>query len=291
MDGPAGGVTPRLFDFRAGDDAEPLRAALERFAPHAVVLFRPNTLPAGAFADLQAPVLGVVDEPLPGHDRPAEETDLAYNLAELARTDRANVDRVVLTQPLDWDAAAPLLPLWRTMPLPVADGLYRRPTVARHPPRMVFIGHASAHREDALVGLKHKFDLPHYAHALMGEELREVLAASDVGIHLRNARWVITLGPSVLLHLAAGHLLLSEPIWPRFGLEPGIHYVEFDDKYELDLRVHQLVRDPNAYERVRIRGHHFSRQFRASAVWPRLVRDLLTDVAVFGTERRTAVPA
>jgi hypothetical protein len=289
MERPAAGIQPCFLDFRGGAETAPLLDGLARFDPHVVVCFRPENVPAGALAGVRAPVVGVVTEALPRFGR-SSHPNLDYNLQELRRVDRGNVDRAICVDPLGWEAASELLPTWRSMPLPVADSLYREPTPSRHPPRIVYIGHASMHREDALIGLKHKFDLPHYAHALMGDDLREVLAASDVGIALSNDSWLITFESRVLLHMAAGHLVISEPLDPKFGLDPGIHYVEVRDKYELDLRVHQLVAQPDAYDRVRIRGHHFSRQFRASAVWPRIIRDLLADVAAFGTER-TVTPA
>jgi hypothetical protein len=42
---------------------------------------------------------------------------------------------------------------------------------------------------------------------------------------------------------------------------------------------------PDSYERVRVRGRLKAEQHRASRVWPRIVRDLLRDLSVFGTAR------
>jgi hypothetical protein len=290
LQAPVDGIEPHFIDFRGGGEIAPLLDALRRCDPHVVVVFRPENLPAGALEGVAAPVVGFITEPLPRAGRTGHP-NLDYNLAELRRVDRGNVDRVICFDPLGWEAAGELLPTWRCMPLPVADDLYHAPTAAHHPPRMVFIGYSTMHREETLLGLKHKFDLPHYAHALMGEDLRRVLAEADVGINVHNDRWLTSFENRVLLHMAAGHLVLSEPLDPKFGLDPGIHYVEVADKYDLDLRVHQLVQQPDAYDRVRIRGHHFSRQFAASKVWPRVLRDLLADVAAFGTDRRVAAPA
>lgn len=284
LEGTACGVTPSFFDHRDGADFGPVREALDAARPDVVVVFRPDTVPAGGLADLAAPVLGVATEPLPRAGR-SSHVSLDFNLAALARTDRSNVDRVLLCDPLGWEAAAQHLPLWRCAPLPVADSLYRPPTPSRHPPRMMFLGHSTMHRELALVDQKHHFDLAHYAHALLGEELREALAASDVAICLLNDSGIVTFPHTLLLHLAAGQLVLSEAVDPGFGLDPGIHYIKLDDRYDLDLRVHQLHQMPDAYDRVRLRGHHFAQQFRASGVWPRLVRDLLDDLRAFGSER------
>jgi hypothetical protein len=290
MAGPAAGIEPRFIDYRGGTETAPMLGRLERFDPHVVVAFRPEVFPPGVFDGLAAPVVGFITEPLPRAHR-SSHPNLDYNLAELRQVDRNNIDRVICFDPLGWEAAAEFLPVWRCMPLPVADWVYRRPTPSRHPPRIVFIGYSTLHRETSLLGLKHEFDLPHYAHALMDHELREVLATSDVGINLHGERGLISFENRVLLHLAAGHLVLSEPLDPTYGLEPGLDYVQVADQFELDLRVHQIHQRPAAYDRVRIRGHHFSRQFAASRVWPRVIGDLFADLAAFGTERRLATPA
>ena len=284
------GVEPLYIDYRGGAETRPMLSALERFRPHAVVAFRPEIFPPGTFAEVAVPIVGFLTEPLPRTGR-SSHPNLDYNLAELQRIDRNNVDRVICFDPLGWEAASELMPTWRCMPLPVNDLLYRRPTPSRHPPRIVFIGYSTMHRELALVGLKHEFDIRHYAHALMGEDLVDVLADTDVGINLHGAEWLVSFENRVLLHLAAGHLVLSEPLDPVFGLEPGLDYVEVADRHDLDLRVHQLVQRPDAYDRVRIRGHHKSRQFRASAVWPRVIGDLFDDLRAFGTDRPVSVPA
>lgn len=285
LSAPAGGLIPSFIDYRGGSETGPLHDALRRCAPHVVVVFRPDALPAGAMDGVDAPVLGVLTEPLPRSDR-EPHPNYDYNLAELRRLDRGNVDRVACVDPNSWEAAAAVAPIWRALPLPVDDRFYRTPTPSRRPPRIVFIGHSTMHREESLVSLKHEFDLPHYAHALMGDELREVLHGADVGLNVHGEQWVRLFEHSVLLHLAAGQLLVTEVLEPLYGLEPGIDVLQVSDRYELNLRVHQLMQMPDMHDRIRIRGHHKSRQFAASKVWPRVIGDLFADVAAFGTERQ-----
>jgi hypothetical protein len=287
---PAGGLTPAFFDFRGGVETGPLLDALARFDPHVVVAFRPETLPPGALAGVNAPVVGFITEPLPRAGI-APHPNLLYNLAELGKVDRGNVDRVIGVDPFGWDAAAELLPMWRCMPLPVDDRLFRRPTPSRRPPRVVFIGYSTMHREQSLVALKHEFDLRHYAHALMGEDLRRVLEGADAGIALHGERWVYSFPQLTLLHLAAGHLVFTETLDPGYGVEPGLDVIQVSDRFELDLRIHQLHQMPDMYDRVRIRGHHTSRQHAASKVWPRVIGDLLDDLAAFGTDRTVRAAA
>jgi len=284
MSAPAGGVVPAFFDFRGGAETGPLLDGLAGFAPDVVVVFRPHTLPPGTMDEVPAPVLGYLTEPLP-HAGLRDHAELLANLAAVRAIDRGNVDRVISFDPTCWDTAAPLMPLWRSMPLPVDDRIFRSPEQSARPPRLIFIGHSSWNREETLLSLKHEFDLRHYSHALLGEELAAVLADADVGINVHSAQWVHAMESQVLVHLAAGHLLLSQPLETGFGLEPNVDYLEFFDRHDLSLRVHQLMAQPDAFDRIRVRGNHTAQQYRASRVWPRVLRDLIEDLRVFGTER------
>ena len=131
------------------------------------------------------------------------------------------------------------------------------------------------HREQTLIGLKHEFDLPHYAYGLIGDDLREVLHEADTGLVVNGEAGLGVFEDTMLLHLAAGHLVIAEPPAHRHGLRPGRDYLEIGDRDDLRLRVAQLHRAPDAYDRIRVQGHHAARPFAASKVWPRVVADLL----------------
>jgi hypothetical protein len=281
---PVDGIVPAFVDVRPGSDPVELRHALDALRPDVVVVFRPELLPRGLLADLPAAVLGVASEPLPrAGDK--SHAGLDANLAALQGADPANVDRVLCADAGAWDAVAACLPAWRCAPLPVDDRFYRPVTAARRPPRAIFIGASTWHRETYLISVKHEFDIGHYAYGLMGAHLHAVLDAADAGICLHEAEKPLTFPPGLLLHLAAGHLVFCEALAPAYGLEPGIDVVEIESPNDLSLRLHQLRDQPDAFERVRIRGRAKADQFRASRVWPDLVRDLLADVATFGSER------
>src|SRR5262249_17507601 len=102
-------------------------------------------------------------------------------------------------------------------------------------------------------------------------------AEHDVGINLHNEPYP-SFENRVCLHLAAGHLVLSERLSPTHGLEPGIDFVEISTPEEVLHVLHVLETYPGSYDRVRIRG-------RATAVCPRLIHALYLDLAAFGTER------
>jgi hypothetical protein len=148
----------------------------------------------------------------------------------------------------------------------------------------MFIGRSTEHRERYLVDVKHRFDLVHMAHGVFGDRLLGLLGEIDVGINLHNEPYP-SFENRVCLHLAAGNLVVTEPLSPRHGLEPGIDYVEVPHSEELILTVAQIHSYPGLHRRVRIRGRRKAEAFRASRVYPRLLYDLLLDLEVFGTDR------
>lgn len=81
-----------------------------------------------------------------------------------------------------------------------------------------------------------------------------------------------------LIALARGQLLVSEPLRPSRGLEPGIDYVEARDPAEVRAAVENAVRAPAAFLRMRLRGRRKAELFRSSRVVSRLVGDLLREL-------------
>ncbi len=149
---------------------------------------------------------------------------------------------------------------------------------------MAFVGRSTEHRESYLVDVKHSFDILHVAHGVFGDRLLELLRETDVAINLHNEPYP-SFENRVSLHLAAANLVISEPLSPTHGLEPGIDYIEVRHPEDLRRAVGQIHLYPDLHRRVRIRGRRKAEAFRASRVYPRLVHDLLLDIEVFGTER------
>jgi hypothetical protein len=282
LDGERGGLRGTFVEYRAGGDSGALLAALAEIEPHVVVVFRPEIVPAGAFAGLAATTVGFLTEPIPR--RAGSHPDLERRLSELHGVDRSNFDRIVSFDPLIAETAERVLPVWRSLPLPVADRYYRTVEPIRGTPRVVFIGRSTEHRERMLTPAKHRFDLLHLAFGVGADMLERSLAEHDVGINVHNEPYP-SFENRVALHLAAGHLVLSEPLSPTHGLEPGIDYLVVNTPEDIVAAIEALRRYPGVYQRVRVRGRRKAEAFRASRVYPRLVRDLLADVATFGTVR------
>jgi hypothetical protein len=286
------GVHPRLetrFDeFRAGGDADALVAALSGFDPDVVVVFRPEIIPAGAFAQLRATTLGFLTEPLPrsagANGAGASHADLERRLWELGHVDAGNFDRIVAFDPLIAATADRVLSVWRAVALPVADRYYREVEAPDPTAPPLFVGRSTEHREAILTPSKHRFDVLHLAFGVDAARLERLMDEHWVAINIHNEPYP-SFENRVCLHLAAGHLVLTEALSPTHGLEPGIDYLEFQSGDHLERMLWTLKRDATVWHSVRVRGRRKAEQFRASRVYPRLVTDLLADVAAFGSER------
>lgn len=284
-DGLVAGLRTRFVEFRAGGDAPRLLRELQAFAPDVVVVFRPEIVPAGLLRELDALTLGFLTEPLPrgGAGGGVAHEDLERRLQDLTYVDGAQFDRVVAFDPHIAGAADAVLPVWRSLPLPVADRYYGEVPAgpALRPPRALFVGRSTKHREKLLVDAKHHHDLLHIAHGVGAGDLERLLRETDVAINLHNNPYP-SFENRVCLHLAAGHLVFTEPLSPLHGLEPGIDLLEIRDGKDLQHALWVLGRFPDTWRDVRLRGRRKAELFRASRVWPRLLGDLRLDVAARG---------
>ena len=228
----------------------------------------------------------------------ARHPDLERRLRELGDVDAGNFDRIVAFDPLIAETAERVLPVWRSVPLPVADRYYRdvRPLTG-HPRVGVHRPLDRAPREACSSPAKHEYDVLHLAFGVDADMLERTLDEHDVGINLHNEPYP-SFENRVSLHLAAGHLVLSEPLSPSHGLEPAIDYLVVDRAG----RHRRGDRRACAASRASTTASACAAAARPRASAPRTstrgsMRDLLADVATFGTERvataprRSAVPS
>jgi hypothetical protein len=273
----ADGLEPVFVDFRAATPAEPLLTALQELDPDAVIVFRPEIIPAGLFESLRAVTIGYLTEPLP-RAAGATHPDLRARMRWLEQVDACNFDRIVSFDPLIAQTAASVLPVWRSLAIPVADSLFMEVRERAHPPRLIFVGRSTEHREELLAPIKREHPIVHIGHGLFGEQLMRFLSRTDVQLNLHNNPYP-TFENRVCVALAAGHLLISEPLSPSHGLQAGVDYLEVESPQALLALVDELSRAPHAYADVQAAGRRAAERFRASNVYPPLVRDALADLA------------
>ena len=145
----AAGLEPEFIDFRAATAPEPLLARLRELDPDVVLVFRPEIIPAGLFESLRAVTIGYLTEPLP-RSADAAHADLHARMWWLEHVDAHNFDRIVSFDPLIAETAASVLPVWRSLPIPVADSLFMDVRERTHPARLLFVGRSTDHREELL---------------------------------------------------------------------------------------------------------------------------------------------
>ena len=287
-DGAAPGVATRFVEFRKDGDVGVMRAQLDAFAPDVVVVFRPEVLPPGALTGVDAAVLGFLTEPIPREaSGAARHEDLERRLWELRHVDASNVDRVVTFDPHIAQTADELLPVWRSLPLPVSDRYFGDVAPITGDPKVVFVGRSTRHREKMLAPAKHQHDVLHLAFGVDAAELERVMAGHQVAVNVHNEPYP-SFENRVCLHLAAGHLVLSEELSPQHGLEPGVDYVTFQRPWQLGDMLTTLRRFPGLWHAVRVRGRRKAETYRASRVYPRLAHDLLADLRAHGSPRHPA---
>lgn len=281
-------INSTFVEFRAGADAAEMVRRVRGARPNVVVVYRPEVIPSEALAEIDAMTIGFLTEPIP-RTGAGSHVDLERRLADLELLDGSNFDRIVAFDPLIAGTASRAAEVWRSLPLPVADRYYKPAGPMRAIPQLLFVGRSTAHRERYLVPVKHRFDLLHVAHGAGAAMLEELLDNCDVGINLHNEPYP-SFENRVSIHLAAGHLVLSEPLSPLHGLEPEIDFLEVRSPRHLESLVTAIREKPEAFTGIRVRGRMKAELFRASAVWPRLIHDAVLDVAAFGGRRdRTPV--
>lgn len=271
---PLHGLLARRFDVAPGGDAARLLAAVSAFRPHVSVIFDPACVPADALLAAPGVTLGV----LVGGDSQDGAACITGSLEAL--------DRLVSFTPALTGARIGGAGVWRAIPPPVSDALFAEVRPLRGVPRVLSIGASSSHREAMLIDAKHHHDLLQLIHGVSGEALRELLVEYDVGVYVARAPGG-GFGQQVGVHLAAGHLLIAEPLVPTHGLERDIDYLQFDSPDGLRWMLDRLRRFPEMHQRTRIRGRLKAEQFRASRLFARVLSDLLADFSAFGAVSRT----
>jgi hypothetical protein len=184
-----------------------------------------------------------------------------------AALEAAAPDVVVVLGPVAKGALGSRPVLRPPPPLPVADRFFADVRPWQNPPRALFVGASTDYRERFLIDAKHRHDLLHYAHGLWGDDLRRVLGRVDAGVNVHRDG-APAFEHRVALHLAAGHLLLSEGLAPAYGLRPEVDYVLIASSADLLHVLGALVDEPERYDAIRASGHAAAEAHRASVVWP-----------------------
>ncbi|MEX2195742.1 MAG: hypothetical protein WD844_10700 [Thermoleophilaceae bacterium] len=263
--------------FVATDEHDPQRRLAEAGAD-AVVCLVTDGFPAGVVEGLRGTVLGWIPDAIP---RPTPEDlppDTEGALARVRGRDLSRYARVVACDPL----AAEAVGAWRSAPLPVADHLFADVQAEGAAAVPLYLGgDVEGEREWILEYGRYGQELVSPGAHPPPELLERLLREAAIGVNVHAVPSELH-EPTVALHLAAGHLLVSERLAPSRGLVPGLDYVEAANLEEVQLAVWAFQQWPPAYAATRRRGRLKAELFRASRVYSRVISDALRDVAAFG---------
>lgn len=266
-------IATTFIDYRKGFSIDELLQKVAVFQPDIAVIFRPEAFPKGTFHDRSFLTLGYLTEPLPRSSH-SSHRDLKRRFDDLREVDRENIDLTISFDPQIAETAESVLPVWRSVPLPVADYLYQPVRSFADESKAVFIGRSTDWREHMLRAVKHDFDVLHLGFGVSGEDFTRVCHERSIALNIHNEPYP-TFENRVFLHLAAGQLVISEPLHPAHGLEAGHDYLEVWNPEDLHHRITLLQNTPNLWHSIRVRGRQKAEQLRASKVWPRLLADFL----------------
>jgi hypothetical protein len=251
--GAVDGLDAAFIEHRIGGPPARLLAHVAEHAPDVVVVFGVETVPAATVRAIGVPVVAWALAP----DRPPgleHHPDLPQAAAGFAAARACAGDyRHVIDRPL-----------------PVADELFAAVRPVAGVARALVIGHSSERGERLLVDSKHRHEVLHVAAGLRGAAVAATLASADVAIDVRDDDRP-GFGPRVALYLAAGLLLVSEPLRPPCGLRHGVDHLEFRDSAELVEVLRRVRADPGEFAELRVAGRAAAEAFRASRVYPGLL--------------------
>ena len=266
MESATDAIEPRFVEYRGGQDTAGLADALTDLQPDVVIALAPDELEAGALHAIPARTVAILPT--------------GAGADALEAVDDGNFDRIVA---LDPGLAASSDRVWRSLAPPVNDAIFADVTPAAGK-RFAFFGRWTPRRERFLIDSKHAYDLLHVDTGAVGDRLLELYASTSVAVNV-HADEQPAFEHRVVMHLAAGHLLVSEELRPHRGLEPGLDFLEVTTAKELTRVLGALNDVPELHRRVRLRGRRKAEQFRASSVYERLLADLERDLKAFGSTR------
>jgi hypothetical protein len=256
-DGRVGDLEASFIEQRFGYMPSRVLARIAEHAPQIVVVFGVATLPSATVGAIDVPVVAwdVAPDRPPGFER---HPDLPFRRPEFVAAQATPSDYAHVVD----------------RPLPVADERFASVRRAAGIPRALVIGHSSERLERLLVDSKHRHELMHIAAGLSGAALTATLAGAEVAINVRDDD-APGFGARAALYLAAGLLLISEPLRPSGRLRAGTDHLEIRSSDELVELLGRVRADPDAFTEIRVAGRQAAEAFRASRVYPELLTPLV----------------
>jgi hypothetical protein len=118
---------------------------------------------------------------------------------------------------------------------------------------MFFSGRSTPHRDKFFGPLKRDFNFLHINHGVAGPDLLDFIHQCRVTLNV-HAENEISWEPRTQFLIAAGSLLISEPLSPTCPLRPGIDFIEVNDPWKMYETCEQIITNYNTYKHIAENG-------------------------------------
>lgn len=269
-----------LFDLKLNRMSAQSMSPLIEFRPDISICFRPEYFSKELLAALSGIKVGISTEPFPK----CVDGKFYYSLDSISR-----FRNLLQAAPLGFDfifhydssslsfMAEMGINLSGTVALPVATRTWTPPRGAERANTwdVVFLGRSTTHREKHFLPLKRDLRFLHISHGIMGKDMLPFYHASTIGLNIHSEPELMW-EPRVQQLMAAGLLVVSEPISPNEILVPGEHFIETSDPSSTYEICKKIAKDPGQFEHIRRAGYErVGDLLSAHQVWSSLISGCL----------------
>ena len=270
-----------IFDPAAGHEATAsTMGPLLDFNPDVAVFFRPEYFSNSLLSRLKCVKIGISTEPFPKYI----DDKFHFTLDSIGRFKLfLKAAELSFKYIFHYDAASLSflermgIRLSGPFALPVATMTWSQSEVSDLEWDFVFIGRSTVNRERHFGALKRDLRFLHIAHGIIGKDALPYYHRSRIGLNIHSEP-ELAWEPRVQQLMAAGMLVVSEPISPNDLLLPDKHFLEVRDPVETYQICLKILENPGRFEAVRRAGYdRVHRELSARLVWPRFIQRCLED--------------
>jgi hypothetical protein len=264
-----------VFDSACGHAATAATmASLLDFQPDVAIFFRPEFFANDLLSQLRGVKIGISTEPMPKY----LNNTFHYTLDSIGRF-KSLLKAAALKFDYIFHYDATSLSFMERMgvrvsgplALPVATKTWRAAAPRDADWDLVFVGRSTEHRERHFGTLKRDLRFLHIAHGIIGKDALPYYHAARIGLNI-HAEPELAWEPRMQQLMAAGLLVVSEPISPNDLLRPGEHFLEVRQPYETYETCRAIAANAGSFEPIRRAGYErVQRDLAARQVWPRLI--------------------
>ena len=266
-------VTCRFVSYTHGEDPSVALKKLHELNPEIVIVFRPELFAEFESFFEERIAVGYFTEPLPSKmTTESEDLEARYDFLIHSFPNMMNVfDLFIGYNPIFSESLESLFPIWGYFPIPVRDDLILPSDSDSNelsPDTGIFVGRYTSYRSKFLDPIKHKYGWT----VLESAHLVDLLPYS-IALNLHNNSYR-NFENRNFLHMALGHLVLSEPQSPTLDISPGFTHLEFSDVDELIDLLSYIKCNSSDVEQIKSNGRKFVHRYSASNVWGKLLTDM-----------------